>query len=123
MKTRNCDDTEQRLRDCGWRPSKARHGVWVVVHRNPKRVPYAHRYAFLPGSWDDHGRLYHRAADDCYMYVTEPYPQGADGLRDLFDFCEQWDLTATVEACPSIHNPGGCLHIRILPNGKQWGRP
>ena len=55
------------------------------------------------------------------MYVTEPYPQGADGLRDLFDFCEQWDLTATVEACPSIHNPGGCLHIRILPNGKQWG--
>jgi len=109
---------EELLELCGWKPSNGRYGVWAVAYGKPQKVPVANRYPGYLHSWDDHGRLYYRSEDGCYIYITEPYPLGAETMQGLLNFCAEHDLHCEIGAATSIHNPGGCVHIRIMPAGK-----
>lgn len=105
---------------CGWKLSKSVYGVWAVAFGSPQRVPYRYRSAPL-ALWDDHGKLYHRAADGAYMYITEPYPMDETRLAEMSEFCRDFGLHFSIHGS-SIHNPGQCLHIQILQNGKYMNR-
>jgi len=112
---------ERSIRKAGWRVSRAGgEPVWVVAYRSPRRVPARRRYGARPGTWDDHGVLWRRPADGCYMYTAAPYSLSTDELRDLLAFCDEWALDVTI-GVPSIYYPARCVHIEILPKGKcKW---
>jgi hypothetical protein len=113
---------EERILANGWRLSEASGGVWVVAYGSPHQLPRGGALEARHLRVEDHGRLFYRSADEAYMYVTEPYARGTEALRELLDFCDEWELEVTIDA-PSVWNPSGCFHIRILPAGVQFGGP